>query len=113
VQLLEEKMYMRCVMVGEDNTQKLHAMVTKRYRRNCISRLIVDDGRQISDHDEMAGMLWASYKNRMGSSEGISMQFDLVILLKMVASLKELSMTFLVEEIELVIKQMSPDKPLG
>jgi mannosylglycoprotein endo-beta-mannosidase len=39
---------MRWVKVGEDNTKFFHAMATQRFRRN-------------------SGMLWASYKERMGS----------------------------------------------
>jgi hypothetical protein len=61
----------------------------------------------------MAGMLWSSYKNRMGMSEGISMQFDLANLLIKVEGLEDISMPFLVEEMELVIKQMPSDKAPG
>jgi hypothetical protein len=61
----------------------------------------------------MAGMLWSSYNDAMGMSEGISMQFDLANLLKKLEGLEEISMPFLVEEIELVIKQMPSDKAPG
>jgi hypothetical protein len=44
--------------------------------------LTAADGRQVSDHAEMAGLLWSSYKERMGMSEGISMQFDLATILE-------------------------------
>jgi hypothetical protein len=70
----------RWVKVGEDNTKFFHAMATQRHRRNAISMLTAVDGRQVSDHAEMAGLLWSSYKERMGMSEGISMQFDLAAL---------------------------------
>jgi retron-type reverse transcriptase len=71
------------------------------------------DGRQVSDHAEMAGLLWSSYKERMGMSEGIRMQFDLAALIEKVPGLDEISMPFLLEEMELVIKQMPPDKAPG
>jgi hypothetical protein len=41
------------------------------------------------------------------------MQFDLANLLKKLEGLEEISMPFLVEEIELVIKQMPSDKAPG
>jgi hypothetical protein len=63
--------------MGEDSTKFFHAMGIERYRRNCISTPRSKDGREIKEHSEMAGMLWACYKNRLGSSEPISMQFDL------------------------------------
>jgi hypothetical protein len=75
--------------------------------------LTAADGRQVSDHEEMAGLLWSSYKERMGMTEGISMQFDLASLLTKVQGLEEISMPFLEEEMELVIKQMPPDKAPG
>jgi hypothetical protein len=103
----------RWVKVGEDNTNFFFAMTTQRHIRNAISMLTAVDGRQVSDHEEMAGMLWSSYKNRMGMSEGISMQFDLANLLIKVEGLEDISMPFLVEEMELVIKQMPSDKAPG
>jgi hypothetical protein len=104
---------MRWVKVGKDNTKFFHAMATQRYRRNCISMLTADDGRQVSGHDEMAGVLWASYKERLGLSEGINMQFDLTRLIKKVSGLDEISLPFLMEEMELVLKQMPADKAPG
>jgi hypothetical protein len=94
---------MRWVKVGEDNTKFFHAMATQRYRRNNIVMLTVDDGRQVLDHEEMADMLWASYKSRMGTSEGISMQFDMNSLIRHVPSLEKISLPFLAEEMELVL----------
>ncbi|XP_071677070.1 uncharacterized protein [Lolium perenne] len=88
-------------------------MATQRHRRNAISMLTAVDGRQVSDHAEMAGLLWSSYKERMGMSEGISMQFDLAALIEKVPGLDEISMPFLLEEMELVIKQMPSDKAPG
>jgi exonuclease III len=71
----------RWVKVGEDNTKFFHAMATQRHRRNAISMLTATDGRQVTDHEEMAGLLWSSYKERMGRTEGICMQFYLASLL--------------------------------
>jgi hypothetical protein len=73
-------------------------------RRNAISMLKADDGIIVSDHDEMAGLLWSEYRDRMGKSEGIQMKFDLGRLVKRVSNLQELTAPFFEEEIELVIK---------
>jgi hypothetical protein len=75
--------------------------------------LTAEDGRQVSNHEEMAGMLWASYKSRMGTSTGISMQFDLNSLIRRVPGLEEISLPFLPEEMELVLKQMPSDRAPG
>jgi hypothetical protein len=99
--------------MSEDNTKNFHAMATQRMRRNAISMLRAGDGRIITDHDEMAGLLWSEYKERMGKSEGIQMKFDLARLVKRVSNLQELIVPFLKEEIELVIKQMPPDRAPG
>jgi hypothetical protein len=103
----------RWIKMSEDNTKIFHAMATKRMRRNAISMLRAGDGRIITDHDEMAGLLWSEYKERMGKSEGIQMKFDLARLVKRVPNLQELTVPFLKEEIELVIKQMPPDRAPG
>jgi hypothetical protein len=99
--------------MSEDNTNFFHATATQRMRRNAISILKADDGRIISDHDEMAGLLWSEYRYRMGKSEGIQMQFDLGRLVIWVPNLQELTVPFLKEEIELVIKQMPFDRAPG
>lgn len=86
-------------------------MATQRNRR--ISMLREDDGRLVEDHAEMAGLLWSNYRDRMGHSEGINMQFDLSRLITRVQGLEDISQPFLREEIDLVLKQMPPDKSPG
>jgi hypothetical protein len=49
----------------------------------------------------------------MGHSKEINMQFDLPSLINRVQGLEEISQPFLQEEIELVLKQMPPDKSPG
>jgi hypothetical protein len=70
----------RWIKHGGDNTKFFHAMATKRFRRNSISMLKDKECNEISDHQIMAGMLWTNYKERMGHSQGISMEFDLTSL---------------------------------
>jgi hypothetical protein len=88
-------------------------MATERYRRNSIAMLKDDQGNEITDHDQMAGVLWNSYKERMGRSEGIEMQFDLSRLLPKVDELDELTLPFKVEEMDAVIKAMPVDRAPG
>jgi hypothetical protein len=59
----------------EENTKFSHAMAKERYRRNCISNLQVADGHIVSDRDWMAAEAWSYYKQRMGTSVGVEMQF--------------------------------------
>jgi hypothetical protein len=84
----------RWIKQGEDNTKFFHAMATERYRRNSSAILRAEDGREVSEHHEMAGVLWASYKERLGRSEGISMKFDLHQLISKVDGLDALMVRF-------------------
>jgi hypothetical protein len=69
-------------------------MATELFRRNTIAMLRDANGNDISDHQAMAGLLWADYKERMGQSNGINMQFDLSRILKRVEGLDELTVPF-------------------
>jgi hypothetical protein len=88
-------------------------MATERYRRNTIAMLINEEGAEINDHDTMAGMLWSEYKNRMGCSQGISMQFDLGRILQKRDDLEELTKPFETKEMDEVIKEMPVDRAPG
>jgi hypothetical protein len=61
----------------------------------------------------MAGMLWTDYKERMGHSDGISMQFDLSHLLKRVVGLEDLTVPFEKKEMDDVVKAMPVDRAPG
>jgi hypothetical protein len=84
----------RWIKQGEDNTKFFHAMASERYRKNSIAMLLDDGGNEVTDHQVMAGLLWSIFKDRMGKSEGISMQFDLDSLLSRVEGLDELTVPF-------------------
>jgi hypothetical protein len=75
-------------------------MATERFRRNYIAMLKDAYGNEITDHEKMVGMLWNNYKERMGKSEGISMQFDLQSLLPRVDGLEELTIPFEEKEMD-------------
>jgi hypothetical protein len=88
-------------------------MATERFRRNNIAMLKDSQGNEVTDHDQMAAMLWHYYKARMGHSEGINMQFDLLTLIRRVQGLDELTLPFLEKEIDDVIKDMPVDRAPG
>jgi hypothetical protein len=69
-------------------------MATERYRRNAIPMLQDSDGNEVTEHQSMATLLWTDYKNRMGTPEGIDMQFDLDRIIPHVDVLEELIVTF-------------------
>jgi hypothetical protein len=63
----------RWIKQGEDNTKFFHAMATERYHRNTIAMQQDSNGNKATDHQAMAGLLWANYKERMRRSDGIRM----------------------------------------
>jgi hypothetical protein len=84
----------RWIKQGEDSTKFFHAMATKRFHRNTIALLHDVDGNGISDHESMASLLWSNYKDMMGRSDGIQMQFDLPHLFQRLEGLDELLCLF-------------------
>jgi hypothetical protein len=69
-------------------------MATKIFRRNSIALLRDVDGNDVTDHQLMARMLLKEYKDRMGWSESISMQFELSRILQRVDGLDDLTRPF-------------------
>nr|XP_040251774.1 uncharacterized protein LOC120968845 [Aegilops tauschii subsp. strangulata] len=88
-------------------------MATERYRRNSIASLKLPDGTVVTDHSQMEGIIWDCFKNRMGSSRGINMGFDLSSLIEPVVGLDVLTKPFEKEEMELIVKHMPVDKAPG
>ena len=88
-------------------------MATERYRRNTISSIRNEAGDLISDHQQLAGMFWADFKQRMGRAKGIEMGFDLDSIISKVDWLEDLSMPFTEDEVEQVIKHMPTDRAPG
>jgi mannosylglycoprotein endo-beta-mannosidase len=103
----------RWIKVGEENTKFFHAMATQRYRRNTISGLKVDSGEVISDHQQMDGIVFNKYKERMGVSKGINMSLDIAGFLPYVDGLENLTRPFEKEEMDKIIEYMPADKAPG
>ncbi|XP_073368009.1 uncharacterized protein [Aegilops tauschii subsp. strangulata] len=109
---LKKRCMIRYIKVGEENSKFFHAMASECMRKNSIASLKttgMDD--PVSDHDQMAGILWASFKNRMGQAQGISMGYDLDTLIQPVPGLEELSLPFSDAEIKKVLQEMPPRAP--
>jgi hypothetical protein len=47
------------------------------YRRNLIAQIQDDYGVSLINHEDKANHLWWSFKNRMGLSNNVSMEFNL------------------------------------
>ena len=61
----------------------------------------------------MDGIIWNCFKNRMGSSRGINMGFDLSSLIESVEGLDILTKPFEKEEMDKIVKHMPVDKAPG
>ena len=106
----KQRCTIRSIKVGEENSKFFHAMASERMRKNSISSLKTNDmADPVFDHTQMAGILWASFKSRIGQAQGISMRFDLHQLIQPIPGLEELSLPFSNEEINQVLKELPVD----
>lgn len=98
----------RCVKFGDENSKLFQAMDTHSFRRNSIPSLLADDGTTICDHEIKVGLLWNSFKDKLGISEFSEMLFDLQLLISSVP-LPILDKPFSKDEIDATIKEMPLD----
>ena len=101
------------IKLGDECTKFFHGMATISYRRNSIAQIMNDQGIWIHDHEGKAGLLWNSFRNRMGTTSSPTMLFDLSSLVTPVNDLDSLAAPILQEEVDLVVKRMLADKALG
>lgn len=87
-------------------------MATHSFRRNYIASLLLEDGSTVSDHVLKVGVLWNSFKDRLGVSKFSEMQFDLNALIQAI-QLPVLDEPFSKEEIDRAVKEMAPDHAPG
>ena len=109
----KQRCTIRYIMVGEENTKFFQAMAIERYYKNTISSIKNVAGDVVSDHQQLAGMFWSEFKNRMGHAQGIQMGFDLENLLARVDGLEDLSKPFSKDEVDEVIKHLPLDRAPG
>ena len=88
-------------------------MTTERHRRNSIASLKLSDGTVVTEHSQMEGIIWNCFKNRMGSSRGIVMGFNLSSFITHVEGLDNLTRPFEKDEMDNVVKHMPVDKAPG
>jgi hypothetical protein len=58
----------RWVIFGDENTRLFHTMATYSMRRNFISSLTLEDGSEVFEYEQKAGVLWSTYRERLGVS---------------------------------------------
>jgi len=80
-------------------------MATIAHKKNFIVTLTKPHDTTVSDHDQKASLLWASYKDRLGVSEFSNISYDLSSLLSS-HNLEHLDDEFTQEEIDMVIKNL-------
>jgi hypothetical protein len=103
---------MRWAKLGDENTKFFHTVATQSYRRNYITFIEDEDGNYITNHDHKAAIIWNSYKNRLGITNNLVMNFDLDHLVTRY-ELSHLDVPFTLEEIGTVLKEITPDKSPG
>jgi hypothetical protein len=101
------------IKFGDECTKFFHGMATVSYRRNSISHIMNEQGVWIQDHEGKAGLLWNSFKNRMGTTTSPIMLFDLTSLIAPIDGLDFLAAPISHDEIDNVIKHMPNDKAPG
>jgi hypothetical protein len=90
-------------------------MATVSYRRNLIAQVQDDYGIFLINHEDKANHLWYSFKNRMGISENVGMEFNMRSLVHNFDGddLNSLSQPFLVAKIDNIIRLCQLIRPLG
>ena len=75
--------------------------------------MLRDGAVEIHDHVGKEGVLFKTYKDRLGSSKPTNMRFDLSRIIRRIEGLDHLSAPFSNEEIDTVIKEMPSDRAPG
>lgn len=98
---------------GDECTDFFHAHATIKHSRSVITSLQDSQGNVLSTHEQKAELLWNCYKEKLGTSESVTMLFDLNELLQVHENLDCLHQPFTKEEIDEVIKDMPTHKSPG
>ena len=101
------------IKFGDECTKFFHTMATISFRKNTISQILNEQSAWIQDHEGKAGLLWNSFKNRLGVSSGIKMHFDLSNLITRRNNLQHLVEPWTHSEIDSIVKKMPIDKAPG
>jgi hypothetical protein len=103
------------IKYGDECTKYFHSMATVNYRRNLIAQVQDDYGVSLIQHEDKANYFWCSFKNRMGISNKVTMEFDLSSLVPVSSGdvLDNLVAPILRFEVDNIIKRMPADKAPG
>jgi hypothetical protein len=101
------------IKLGDECTKFFHGMATISYRINSISQIMNDQGVWVTDHQGKVGLLWNSFRNRMGTTSSPTMLFDLASMIVAADGLDALADPILHSEVDAVVKKMPSDKALG
>jgi hypothetical protein len=99
----------RWARLGDENTSFFHSMATIRYRKNSIASLTREDGSLAVDHHEKEGILWNSFRDRLGITQPISNTLDFSEFFTHAHDLSSLTVPFTHEEINAVVAHMPSD----
>jgi hypothetical protein len=88
-------------------------MATIRYRHNSISSLTRQDGSIAVDHTKKAGILWQTFRDRLGFSSPIDQNFRFSDYIQPASDLDSLSASFLHSEIDNLVAELPSDKAPG
>ena len=97
----------------DENTKKIQAVATKRYRVNNIANLQTPDGLSVDDHTGKEALLFQAYSERLGTSNETEMKFDLPSLIRTRVNLDHLTTPFTTTKIDAVIQEMPMDRAPG
>src|SRR6185503_11895297 len=70
------------VKFGDASTRFFHSTATIRHRKKMITLLKTEDGTEVFNHNSKAEILWEAYKERLGSSNPVSMPQNLAELIQ-------------------------------
>ena len=105
-------LHVRYFRSAVENTKLFQSLATERYRHNSIASLREGEV-EITDHAGKEGVLFNTYKERLGVSKTTNMRFDLNRITRRVEGLEVMSALFSNEEIDAVIKEMPSDRAPG
>ena len=94
---------------ADENTKLFQSLATERFRHNSIASL-QDRDVEVTDHAGKEGVLFNTFKERLGASKPTNMRFDLNRIIKRVDGLEVLSAPFSNSEIDAVINEMPTDR---
>jgi hypothetical protein len=101
------------VTLGDAGTKFFHANATIKHRHNLISCLEDANGTVAISHAEKEVVLFQAFKDRLGTSQQMSMVFNLSSLIQPISNLSELEMPFSHTEIDQIIKNFPTNKSPG